>query len=42
MTEVDKAIQTQLTNIQKRTGKTLAELDADLLAWIRAAYDAAT
>ena len=32
MTDVDKAIQTQLANIQKKTGKTLAEL----YAWLRA------
>ena len=32
MTEVDKAIQTQLANIQKKTGKTLD----DLYAWLQA------
>ena len=32
MTDVDKAIQTQLANIQKKTGKTLEEL----YAWLRA------
>ncbi|HLO98048.1 MAG TPA: DUF5655 domain-containing protein, partial [Fimbriimonas sp.] len=30
--DLDKAIQTQLDNIQKKTGKTLAELDATLKA----------
>ena len=32
MTDVDKAIQTQLANIQKKTGKSLAELYAWLTA----------
>jgi hypothetical protein len=37
MADLDKAVATQLANIEKRTGKSLAEL----LGWIRAAYDAA-
>ncbi len=32
MPDLDKALQTQLTNIQKKTGKTLAELSALLAA----------
>lgn len=41
---MDKALQTQLPNIETRTGKSLAALakmDAELLGWIRRAYDAA-
>ena len=57
---MDKALETQLANIQKRTGTTrlealppggmcqykvkvtaAADVDAELIAWIRQAYDAA-
>jgi hypothetical protein len=42
---VDKAVATQLANIEKRTGKVKvtnpAEVDAELIAWIRRAFEGA-
>lgn len=44
MRDPQQAMQTHLANIEKRTGKTIAEpreIDTELLGWLRAAYDAA-
>lgn len=52
MSDLDKAVATQLANIEKRTGKSLAELTAivkssglskhgERVAWVKAAYEAA-
>ena len=45
---MDKALATQLANIEKRSGKSLdarvtdvAEVNPELIAWIRRAYEAA-
>lgn len=49
METVETAVATQLANIEKRTGKSLAELveltelsemNADVVKWVRAAFDA--
>jgi hypothetical protein len=52
MTDLDKAISTQMANIEKRSGKTIAELTAimkvsglakhgELVAWVKTAFEAA-
>jgi hypothetical protein len=37
MADIEKAVATQLSNIQKRTGRSLTEV----IAWMRSAYQAA-
>ena len=37
MSSLDQAVQTQLNNIQKKTGKSLAEL----IGWIKSAFEGA-
>ena len=41
MADLDKAVATQLANIEKRTGKSNDELAAELLGCVRTAYDSA-
>lgn len=50
MVDMDKAVQTQIANIQQKPGGMCRykvrlgspdEVDAELVGWIRAAYDAA-